>query len=450
MLNKTMKALSLAAVIAVGAPLVSQMAVPVFAAECSVETATIEEILANQLPDGGWKKNYATTSGTWASTTIDNKATYTEIRKLMAEYTKTQNEVYIEAAIRGINCLLEMQYDNGGWPQIRNGKGYHACITYNDNAMVNVMILLDEIANQKGDFAVIDDNLAKSCKKAVDKGLECILKTQVVVDGKLTIWGQQHDAETLEPAGARAYELPSLCTSESAAIVKFLLTRPETPEVKAAITSAANWFKANQITGIEVVKENGDVVVKPSSTAKPIWARFYEIGTNKPIFAGRDGVLKYNLSEIEKERRTGYSWYGKWPANYVKYAVEEEEDNTTEEDSGKDDNITEENTGKDDNTTEETTGNLTLTSNLNSWGSGYICTIKVNNPSSNTVNDWTIKVLKSDFTVTGSWGCTITEEGDYLIMKPVDYNASIAPNGSVEFGLQGVGTGNANFWSSVQ
>ena len=44
--------------------------------------------------------------------------------------------------------------------------------------------------------------------------------------------------------------------------------------------------------------------------APPLWARFYEIGTNRPIYSGRDGVIKYRLAEIEIERRTGYSWVG--------------------------------------------------------------------------------------------------------------------------------------------
>src|SRR5690606_35059128 len=43
------------------------------------------------------------------------------------------------------------------------------------------------------------------------------------------------------------------------------------------------------------------------------WAMFYEIGTNRPIFAGRDGIIRYDLSEIELERQLGYAWYGTWP-----------------------------------------------------------------------------------------------------------------------------------------
>ena len=47
--------------------------------------------------------------------------------------------------------------------------------------------------------------------------------------------------------------------------------------------------------------------------AKPIWARYYEIGTNKPFFSDRDGVKKYTIAEIGYERRNGYAWYGDWP-----------------------------------------------------------------------------------------------------------------------------------------
>ena len=44
-----------------------------------------------------------------------------------------------------------------------------------------------------------------------------------------------------------------------------------------------------------------------------IWARHYEIGTDRPVFAGRDAVKRYSLSDIERERRTGTPWYGDWP-----------------------------------------------------------------------------------------------------------------------------------------
>ncbi|URZ04468.1 pectate lyase [Clostridium felsineum] len=282
-------------------------------------TASIADILKNQQADGGWQKYYGETSGDWAKSCIDNEATYTEIRRLAKEYTKTKNVVYSNAATRGINFLLNMQYQtNGGWPQVYNASGYHRHITYNDDAMINVMYLLDDVSNKKGDFTFIDNAIAAKCKTAVNKGIDCVLKTQVVENGKLTAWGQQHDEVTLKPAGARAYELPSLTASESTNIVKFLETRPSTPQIAASINGAKNWFKASEINGIRVVKANGDVKVVNDPKAGPIWARFYELGTNKPIFVGRNGNVEYKLSDIEIERRTGYAWYGSWPSSIIK------------------------------------------------------------------------------------------------------------------------------------
>jgi len=294
--------------------MVFQPAAKVSAADASGTTASISDILKNQRPDGGWKKDYKETSGEWAKSTIDNKATYSEIRRLAKEFKKTNDPRYSAAAIKGINFLLNMQYSNGGWPQVYQSSGYHKHITFNDDAMINVMYMLDEIGARKGDFSFIDSSLADRSKKSVDKGVDAILNTQVVANGKLTAWGQQHDSISLKPAGARIYEVPSLSAGESSTIVKFLKTRPSNSKIKASIQAAEAWFNKVQITGYKYVRENGDSQLVADSGAAPIWARFYEIGTDKPIFVGRDGVVKYKLSEIDKERRGGYAWYGNWPS----------------------------------------------------------------------------------------------------------------------------------------
>ena len=58
---------------------------------------------------------------------------------------------------------------------------------------------------------------------------------------------------------------------------------------------------------------NFDVVVVNDVDAAPIWARHYEIETDRAIFSGRDSVKRFALGEIEHERRVGTPWYGKWP-----------------------------------------------------------------------------------------------------------------------------------------
>jgi len=282
-----------------------------------------DDIVKYQNPDGGWKKIMNSEgNGDWSKSTIDNECTYSQIRVLAKIYNKTNDKKYRDSCIKGINCLLENQYENGGWAQVFKSKNYHTHITYNDNAMINVMILLDEIAKDKNpDFKFLsdDDNLRKSCRKAIKKGIECILKTQIIVNGKKTAWCQQHDKDTLKPTPARSFELISITACESVGLVRFLM-KIENPsdEIKESIQSAVEWFNKVKITGKKIETINGGKTLIDDPDAPPIWSRFYEIDTNKPFFCGRDGVKKYSLAEIESERANGYAWYGNWPSKLEK------------------------------------------------------------------------------------------------------------------------------------
>ncbi|RZJ40493.1 MAG: pectate lyase, partial [Chryseobacterium sp.] len=109
-----------------------------------------------------------------------------------------------------------------------------------------------------------------------------------------------------------AFEPVSLATGESVGITKFLMMQPVTPEIEKSIRSAVKWFKENKIEGYSYkVKEvNGKRVrVLEETKGSVIWARFYDLHTNKPIFGDRDGSVKLNYSDISEERRSGYSWY---------------------------------------------------------------------------------------------------------------------------------------------
>ncbi|MFD1887833.1 pectate lyase [Paenibacillus wenxiniae] len=285
----------------------------VFKGDASGTTASFATILENQQSDGGWRKFYSEDHGDWSHSSIDNKATYTEIRRLAKQYTITKDQTYADAAIKGIHFLLRMQYTNGGFPQVYHSSGYHTEITYNDNAMTNVLLLLEDVASQKGDFRFVDNTLAKQTKQAVHKGIECILNTQIVSNGKLTAWCQQYDATTLKPAGARAFEVPSLTASESVGIVQLLKTRPADARIQKSIQAAETWFKTVEIKHTDYKRNHKDSYIVADANASPIWARFYDIQTNRPIFVGRDGIVKYTLKDIEQERRAGYAWYGSWP-----------------------------------------------------------------------------------------------------------------------------------------
>ena len=257
--------------------------------------------------------------------TIDNDATSKEIWYLATAYKQFNNPKYLTAVENGIRYLLKAQYANGGWPQFYpDKKMYRAEITYNDNAMVNAMRVLQAVTLKEKDLDVVNSELEAPCAKAIDKGVECMLKTQIKVNGKLTAWCQQYNEITLQPAKARSYELPSICSAESVGIINFLMTLPNPKqEIRDAISASIEWLQAVKIVGYKVIVapapeslegKDKKLVQDASST---IWARFYEIATNRPFFCDRDGIIKYSLAEIGYERRNGYAWYGTWPTRVL-------------------------------------------------------------------------------------------------------------------------------------
>jgi PelA/Pel-15E family pectate lyase len=253
--------------------------------------------------------------------TIDNQATTKEIRHLVKAYAKSGNSAYREAAERGVRYLLAMQYPNGGFPQFYpDTSGYRNRITYNDNAMINALAVLRDVGCGLNGFDKLDAALTRPATKAVERGIDCILKTQIKSKGKLTAWCAQYHHRTLQPVKARSFELASISGSESVGIIQFLMEiEKPTPAVRTAILSAVEWLEAVKISGFRFedidapgMPNGKDRVLVPDPDAT-VWARFYDIETNKPFFTGRDGIKRASLAEVEHERRTGYAWYGTWP-----------------------------------------------------------------------------------------------------------------------------------------
>ena len=249
--------------------------------------------------------------------TIDNGATVREINLLAEAYIKTKNIKYKLSAEKGIQYLLNMQYENGGFPQFfPDTSGYHKHITYNDNAMVNVLELFKKIVEQKAPFSEVGQSYHAKVSQSLSKGINCIINTQVILENKSTIWGAQHDKNNLKPARARIYEHPSLAVSESGSILNFLMTIKDTDTlIRNAIIQGVTFLDKIKIqnTAISYKPDNPkDYELIPDVNAAPLWARFYDVATLKPIFSGRDGVIKYNVSEIEEERRSNYRWHGDW------------------------------------------------------------------------------------------------------------------------------------------
>lgn len=332
-----------------------------------------DSIVKYQMRSGGWAKNQKWLEGVdpkaakeWSKTgigsTIDNGATVSEMKALARAVDRgcaikssgfalldkkvldRQMEKYRTAFMDGLGYLLKMQYPNGGFPQfypIRNNEDYSSQITFNDNATVNVLKLLRDVANGADEYknVGIDKATRKKCLAAYEKGIKCILNCQIRVDeagrvlaygsdewkaGRRTVWCQQHDKKTLAPVKARAYELPSYTGhGETVNIIELLMdVQSPSDEVSEAVKCAVEWLEAHAMKDVAVetfVDEEGrtDIRLVEQEGAPLLWARFYDLENAEPMFCDRDGVPKKKLSDIGYERRNGYRWVGDAPKRVI-------------------------------------------------------------------------------------------------------------------------------------
>lgn len=290
-------------------------------------------IVSFQSPAGGWGKNAPRTAlrqpGQPFSAekdyvgTLDNDATVTELRFLARVITAGGEAPYRDSFVRGVRWLLAAQYPNGGWPQVWPlVGGYHDAVTFNDDAMVAALSLLDDIAKGQGDYAFAAPALRADAEAAWRRGLAALLKSQVVRDGRPTGWPQQADAVTLAPVGARNFEPAALASAESAGILAYLITAFPTPppEVAHAIGGGVTWLRgaaiADKAWPAPAPGEARRLVDQPG--ASPLWARYYDLATGRPIFGDRGRTIHDDVHDLSAERRNGYAWFTTAPAKVLK------------------------------------------------------------------------------------------------------------------------------------
>ncbi len=244
--------------------------------------------------------------------TIDNDATTSEIRFLARIAERGEGvEKYRDAIGRGVDYLLAAQYPNGGWPQIWPLEGgYHDAVTFNDGAITETLEVLQDVADGKDGLAFVNRKMRQRAAESVARGIDVILRSQI----SGAAWAQQCDALNLKPVAARNYEPIAVSGGESAAITLFLMKLPHPePRIVKAVYTAVDWFRKTAVYGFAFEKGADGRKLRPAPGAGPIWARYYELGTNRPIFGDRDKSIHDDVNEISLERRNGYSWYNGAP-----------------------------------------------------------------------------------------------------------------------------------------
>lgn len=284
-------------------------------------------ILSYQYDNGGWPKNQeygGMGKGGSDSGTFDNGATTMELTVMADAYQKTGNKKYLDAAQKAMDFILKAQYPSGGWPQYYPLKsGYYEHVTFNDDAMSRVLTLLQHAVDKSVPFDkdVFTEAQRSKFQKAIDGGVNYILKAQITQNGKKTVWCAQHGATDYAPKKARAYEHPSLSGSESIEVIGFLMTQPQTPEIKKAVQDALAWFRSPSTYLADYTYDSSKEDSNPfvPKVGSKVWYRFYDIPTNQPIFSNYDGKIWLGL-ENQSKRKSGYRWGGEFGPRIFTYA----------------------------------------------------------------------------------------------------------------------------------
>ena len=306
--------------------------------------AAAEGLAAGQLESGGWdylidfdpekmllsylrndvgKLSPAQIAKRRNTTTYDDDTTQSALRFLLAvvDTDKGKGDArdgrIREALDYGLKKMIEAQYPNGAWPQRWAGKAhpieefpvmkarfprsypreypkvnYFGHYTLNDNTLHDCIGVMLDAFHRTGNAEYLE---------AAKKGGDFIILAQM--PQPQPVWAQQYNAQ-MEPAWARAFEPPAVTGNESVGAIRMLMElHVETGDEKflKPIPDAIAWFKRSKL-------ESG------------LWARYYELETNKQIFGDRDGKIYFRLADLSEERQHGYSWSGDYGAtNMMSY-----------------------------------------------------------------------------------------------------------------------------------
>lgn len=304
----------------------------------SAEAISVADTLVSvQKTNGGWMKNdqfhklstseltarqkLSGDNGRNIHSCFDNYATTQEMRFLAKVYQQTHQQRFLDAFKRALDLIFESGNSlKGGWAQywpLSSDKfSYQNYITFNDDLMLNMMRILQDISEQKGDFAgLVDDATREKCKAQWDKAIECVINCQIDDNGVKAAWCAQHDAADFLPTEGRPHEMPSVSGYESANLLYYLMSiNKPSEEIQQSITAAVEWLKSHKYkenaTVVDYTNAKGEAdrhIVEKQGTN--LWGRFIQIGgeSGKKIYQKFYDKLKAR-GKSRAHHLTGYSY----------------------------------------------------------------------------------------------------------------------------------------------
>ena len=205
--------------------------------------------------------------------TFDDANSQDATRFLLRLYVTTRNEKYKRPLRKALDFILTAQYTNGAFPQryplhydfVHDGfPDYTSYYTLNDGATVAAIEVLVKAYEQLGDQKYLD-----AARRAVD--------FLVAVQGPedQAGWAEQYHPDTMQPVKARTHEPAGFVVRESEQVIETLEMFYEMTGDRRylrPIPLCLNWFDRLNKEAVEF--------------KRPV-ARYYELGTNLPVYVIR-------------------------------------------------------------------------------------------------------------------------------------------------------------------
>jgi len=248
----------------------------------SIACQAADALIAGQLDNGGWwheirfdeegRALHESARATMDDNTVQGAAMF------MMEMAGTVGAARHENSARlALGFLLESQYPSGGWPQqYPSSSGYSSFYTLNDGAMNDCISTLLAGYRQFHDKRYLD---------AAKRAGQWLAEAQLPAPQRG--WAQQYDLQ-MRPAPARWFEPAACCSAVTVRVIRTLIDlHVDTGDVEylEPIPAALEWLETSRL-------EDGT------------WARFYEIGSNRPIYVTSAREIVYKPENL----RPGYGW----------------------------------------------------------------------------------------------------------------------------------------------
>ncbi len=205
--------------------------------------------------------------------TFDDGNSQNATRFILGLYIVSKNEKYKQPLLKALVFFLKAQYPNGAFPQrfplkydfIHDGfPDYTSYYTLNDGAAVTAIQVLVDAYENLGDKKYLD-----AAKRAVD----FLIAVQGPEDQGC--WAEQYHPDTMQPVKARTHEPAGFVIRESEQVIETLeMFYKMTGDRRylRPIPYCLNWFERLNKEAIEF---------------KRTPARYYELGTNLPVYVIR-------------------------------------------------------------------------------------------------------------------------------------------------------------------